>query len=112
MTNMMCKIWCNPDDGMTLNPVDGCSCITIAEEQALYPEWANAKDRDYAIRLGQQSQETTTIQKTITNVDYEDDEIVDWNTADQTRGEDVDIGDILDNSPFSTSQDSAFSMTS
>lgn len=100
---------------MTLNPVDGCSCITIEEEQALYPKWATAKDRDYAIRLGQQSQATTTIQKTNDHVDYEDDQIfndpdLSWDKADQERGEDTSASDILDGSPFS--QDSAFAMSS
>ena len=51
---MSCKIMCFEEEGQTLNPVDGCSCISIEEEKALYPEWANAKDRDYAMRLGQQ----------------------------------------------------------
>jgi len=55
-TNLMCKIWCGAD-GMTLNPVDGCSCITIEEEKNLYPDWATPKDIDYAKRLGEQERE-------------------------------------------------------
>jgi len=49
----MCKIWCGAD-GQTLNPRDGCSCISTEEESALYPDWATPKDKDYAKRLGEQ----------------------------------------------------------
>ena len=50
-TNLMCKIQCGNENH--LNPVDGCSCISTEELQALYPKGATERDIEYAKKLGE-----------------------------------------------------------
>ena len=43
---IQCAIWCGEDS--TVDPVDGCTCISNEKARGYYPEWASKKDIDYS----------------------------------------------------------------